>query len=206
VGKVASTNKTPRIGLTGGIASGKTLIAAMFEVCGAAVAFADQMARGLMEMPGEVKEQLHELLGEDAYLSDGKLNRPHVGQLLFSDESLLEKVNGIVHPAVAGAAEAWHVRQIEKVPYTIYESALLFETGTYKAFDAVVLVHAPMTLRLERAMKRDNADKDAILARMEAQWNDEQRLRQEAFVIINDGSQSLIKQVWGFHRAVVEAQ
>jgi len=174
----------------------------MFEVCGAAVAFADQMARGLMEMPGEVKEQLHELLGEDAYLPDGKLNRPHVGQLLFSDASLLEKVNGIVHPAVAGAAEAWHVRQIEKVPYTIYESALLFETGTYKAFDAVVLVHAPMTLRLERAMKRDNADKEAILARMEAQWNDEQRLRQEAYVIINDGTQSLIKQVWEFHRAV----
>jgi len=155
----------------------------MFEVCGAAVAFADQMARGLMEMPGEVKEQLSKLLGEEAYLSDGKLNRPFVGKLLFSDESILEKVNAIVHPAVAGAAEAWHVRMIEKVPYTIYESALLFETG----------------------MKRDNADKEAILARMEAQWNDEQRLRQKAFVIINDGTQSLIKQVWAFHRAVLEA-
>jgi dephospho-CoA kinase len=206
VAKVASSGKTPRIGLTGGIASGKTLIAAMFEVCGAAVAFADQMARGLMEMPGEVKEQLSDLLGEEAYLPDGKLNRPHVGQLLFSDESILEKVNAIVHPAVAGAAEAWHVRMIEKVPYTIYESALLFETGTYKSFDAVILVHAPMTLRLERAMKRDNADKDAILARMEAQWNDEQRLRQEAFVILNDGTQSLVEQVWGFHRAVMAAQ
>ena len=203
--KVASSGKTPRIGLTGGIASGKTLIAAMFEVCGAAVAFADQMARGLMEMPGEVKQQLSDLLGEDAYLPDGKLNRPYVGKLLFSDEAMLEKVNAIVHPAVASAAEAWHVRMIEKVPYTIYESALLFETGTYKAFDAVILVHAPMTLRLERAMKRDHADKNAILARMEAQWNDEQRLRQEAFVILNDGSQSLIEQVWGFHRAVMGA-
>lgn len=178
----------------------------MFEVCGAAVAFADQMARGLMEMPGEVKEQLKEILGDDAFLPDGKLNRPHVGKLLFSDESLLTKVNAVVHPAVAGAAESWHVRMIEKVPYTIYESALLFETGTYTAFDAIILVHAPMTMRLERAMARDNADKDAILARMEAQWNDEQRLRQEAFVIINDGTQSLVKQVWGFHRAVLEAQ
>lgn len=200
VGKVTLQKKTLRVGLTGGIASGKTLVAAIFELCGVPVAFADSMARGLMEMPGEVKEKLIDLLGADAYLPDGKLDRPALGGRLFADATLLEKVNGIVHPAVRKAALSWHESLPADTPYSIYESALLFESGAYRDFDVVVSVHAPMQMRLERACKRDGVDRDAVLARMEAQLTDKERLEKEAYVILNDGSIPLIPQVYELHK------
>ena len=200
---VAKVNKL-RVGLTGGIASGKTLVAAMLEVCGAPVAFADGMARGLMERPGPVRDQLVALLGVKAYTQEGKLDRPALGRRLFDDPQLLEAVNRIVHPAVGDAARAWHESANPPCNYTVYESALLFETGAAAQFDVVVLVHAPMGQRLERAIARDNTDADQVRARMEAQWSDEQRLAQHAYVILNDGSRSLVQQVHALHRTLVE--
>lgn len=193
------------MGLTGGIASGKTLVAAMLEVCGAPVAFADAMARGLMERPGEVRERLTELLGAGAYLPDGSLDRAALGARLFADDALLSRVNAIVHPAVGRAAAAWHAAQLPLTPYTVYESALLFETGAYREFDVVVLVHAPREQRIARATARDGVDAEAVIARMDAQWTDAQRLEVEAYRILNDGSASLIAQVWRLHRTLVAA-
>lgn len=191
-----------RVGLTGGIASGKTLVAAMLETCGAPVAFADQMARGLMERPGSVRDQLASLLGQKAYKSDGTLDRPALGQRLFADPTLLAAVNAIVHPAVGLAAKQWHEAQRSAV-YTVYESALLFETEAYRQFDVVVTVHAPRMQRLQRAMSRDGADQVSVLARMDAQLTDEERLRKPAYVIVNDGSQMLVPQVYKLHQTLL---
>ena len=202
VGKVGQQRSALRVGLTGGIASGKTLVAAMLETCGAAVAFADQMARGIMEEDGPVRRALTDLLGAEAYGPDGRLDRPALGARLFADETLLARVNAIVHPAVREVAAAWHARQ-RGVDYTVYESALLFETGTAADFDVVVLVHAPRLERLRRAMRRDGADELAILARMDAQWSDEQRLARPAYVVVNDGSRALVPQVVELHRRLL---
>lgn len=202
MGKVARAENSLRVGLTGGIASGKTLVAAMLELCGAPVVFADQMARGIMERPGIIRDQLENLLGSSAYLADQSLDRKALGVRLFADDELLAKVNSIVHPGVAAAALEWHQLQRSPVGYTVYESALLFETATASSFDVIVVVHAPRPYRLARAMKRDGADELAILARMDAQWTDEQRLAQPAYLILNDGSQLLIPQVVELHKSL----
>ena len=204
MGKVKTGAGALRVGLTGGIASGKTLVAGLLEMCGAPVCFADQVARGLMERPGHVRAQLEELLGATAYLPDGQLDRAGLGRRLFADDELLARVNAIVHPAVGEAARVWHLAQAPTVPYTVYESALLFETGAAEVFDIVVVVHASREQRLRRAMARDGADELAVLARMDAQLTDEQRLAQPAYVVLNEGSQLLLPQVWRLHRTLVE--
>lgn len=185
------------------MASGKTLVAAMLEVCGAPVAFADQMARGIMEHPGPVRDRLEGLLGAEAYTATGQLDRAQLGKRLFADPSLLAEVNAIVHPAVGEAARAWHEQHAGTAPYTIYESALLFEADVAQEFDVVVLVHAPRAERLRRAMARDGAEESVVVARLDAQWTDEQRLAQSAYLILNDGSAPLISQVWRLHRGLV---
>ncbi len=204
-GKVDSAKNKPRVGLTGGIASGKTLVAAGLELCGAAVAFADQMARGLMEQPGPVRSRLVELLGARAYLEDGSLDRPALGARLFADAGLLARVNGIVHPAVREATEAWQAAAGARAPYTVYESALLWESGAAADFDVVVHVYAPRAVRLQRATARDASHRAAVEARMDAQWTDEQRLTQDAYVLLNDGTSLLLPQIHALHTALLDA-
>lgn len=201
MGKVEDTL---RVGLTGGIASGKTTAAAGLEICGAPVAFADDMARGLMERDGPVRAALVELLGAGAYGSDGRLDRAALGARLFADAALLAAVNEIVHPAVRAAAAAWHESHRGRVDYTVYESALLFETGSEVEFDVVVVVHAPRDLRLARAVARGMADAEAVAARMDAQLSDAERLERRGYFLVNDGTSLLLPQVWRLHRALVE--
>ena len=159
-----------------------------------------------MERPGPVRTTLERLLGEEAYLPDGSLDRPRLGRRLFADPTLLEQVNAVVHPAVRQAAEEWHRANALGAAYTVYESALLFETGAAVDFDFVIVVHAPRDVRLARAMARDGASEEAIAARMDAQMSDHERLEQPAFVILNDGSRSLIEQVYDVHQNLVGAR
>lgn len=200
---MAKVAETLRVGLTGGIASGKTTVAAALELCGAPVAFADDMARGLMEAPGPVREALGELLGEAAYRPDGTLDRPAVGARLFADAELLARVNAVVHPAVGEAALAWHRSHLGVAPYTVYESALLFETGTAERFDLVVLVYAPREVRLRRAVARGTGDTAAVEARMDAQLSDADYLTHPAYLLVNDGRRALLPQVWRLHRDIL---
>lgn len=201
---MAKVDDTIRVGLTGGIASGKTTAAAALEICGAPVAFADDMARGLMERAGPVREALTELLGAGAYLPDGTLDRAGLGARLFADPDLLSAVNGIVHPAVGEAALAWHESHRGSTPYTVYESALLFESGVAEHFDLVVIVHAPRELRLRRAVARGGVDADAVAARMDAQLSDADRLARRGYILVNDGARPLLPQVYRLHRSIVE--
>ncbi len=191
-----------KIGLTGGIGSGKSTVARIFEVMGIPVYYADDRAKQLMAEDPELKAGIIALFGAEAY-SRNELNRSHIAHLAFSDPSLLKKLEALVHPAVLADGERWHNAQ-QGVPYTIKEAALLFESGSYKALDKIIVVTAPLELRIERVMKRDQISRDSIESRIARQMLEEEKVKLSDFIIVNDGSRSLIRQVWDIHRQIIQ--
>jgi dephospho-CoA kinase len=191
-----------KIGLTGGIGSGKSTVARIFEVMGIPVYYADDRAKQLMVEDPELKAGIIALFGAEAY-SDNELNRAHIAQLAFSDPSLLKKLEALVHPAVLADGERWHNAQ-QGVPYTIKEAALLFESGSYKALDKIIVVTAPLELRIGRVMKRDQVLRNAVEARIARQMLEEEKIKLSDYIIVNDGSRSLIRQVWDIHRQITQ--
>lgn len=180
------------IGLTGGIGSGKTTVAGIFRVMGFAVYNSDDRAREMYVVP-EVKTQILDLLGEQAYLPDGLVNKAFIAQQVFGNPELLNRLNSIIHPAVKNDFESFVKKQVATP--VIKETALLFETGIYKQMDASILVTAPPGLKIERVMKRSGLSRDEVLKRMGAQWTDEEKRKLADYCIINDGQQALIPQV-----------
>lgn len=187
-----------KIGLTGGIGSGKSTVARIFEVMGIPVYYADDRAKQLMVQDPELKAGIVALFGKEAYRG-GELDRAHIANLAFTDPSLLKKLEALVHPAVLADGERWHEAQ-QGVPYTIKEAALLFESGSYQALDEIIVVTAPLEVRIERVMKRDQTSRDSVEARIARQLPEEEKAARADFVIVNDGSRSLIRQVWEIHR------
>lgn len=190
-----------KIGLTGGIGSGKSTVARIFEVMGIPVYYADDRAKQLMVEDPDLKAGIIALFGAEAY-QGGELNRAYIGSLAFADPSLLKKLEAIVHPAVLADGERWNQAQ-KGVPYTIKEAALLFESGSYKALDKVVVVAAPLELRIDRVVRRDQTSREAVEARIARQMPEEEKVRLADFVIVNDGSRSLVRQVWEIHRQII---
>lgn len=191
-----------KIGLTGGIGSGKSTVARIFEVLGIPVYYADDRAKQLMVEDPELKAGIVALFGAEAY-SQNELNRAHIAHLAFSDPSLLKKLEALVHPAVLADGERWHNAQ-QGVPYTIKEAALLFESGSYKALDKIIVVTAPLELRIERVMRRNQISRDSVMSRIARQMLEEEKKMLADFVIDNDGSRSLIRQVWEIHRQILQ--
>ncbi|MCB0521637.1 MAG: dephospho-CoA kinase [Saprospiraceae bacterium] len=191
-----------KIGITGGIGSGKTTVSKIFEILGIPVYYADNRAKSIMEQEGEVKNRINRLFGKEAYFQNGGLNRKYIAGVVFQDKTKLEKLNAIVHPAVIKDGEAWFAEQ-HGTPYCLKEAALLIESGSYKTLDALIVVTAPQPLRIERVMKRDGLKKTDVIARLKSQGPEEEKLRLADFVIQNDGSQSLIKQVLETHQQIV---
>lgn len=190
-----------KIGLTGGIGSGKSTVARIFEVMGIPVYYADDRAKQLMAEDPELKAGIIALFGAEAY-SRNELNRAHIADLAFSDPSLLKKLEALVHPAVLADGERWHNAQ-QGVPYTVKEAALLFESGSYKALDKIIVVTAPLELRIGRVMRRDQIFRESVEARIGRQMLEEEKVKLSDFIIVNDGSQSLIRQVWEIHHQIL---
>jgi dephospho-CoA kinase len=188
-----------KIGITGGIGSGKTTAARIFEALGIPVYYADDRAKWLMVNDEQLKARIIDLFGPEAYDSSGALNRAHIAQKAFSDAGLLEQLNAAVHPAVGADAERWHKEQ-SGVPYTLKEAALLYESGSYKALDAVIVVSAPDEVRLRRVMQRDGVEEEAVRARMRKQMPEEEKARRADYLIQNDGQQSIIQQIHAIHQ------
>lgn len=188
------------VGLTGGIGSGKSTVARIFEAFGIPCYYADDRAKELMHSDESLQADLIEEFGSDVY-QDGTLNRPLLAKIIFENDDARERMNGIVHPAVGKDYEEWQAEQ--DAPYVLKEAAILFETGGYKQSDANILVTAPEELRLKRVMKRDGADKEQVLARMRAQWSDEKKSKLADFIILNDEDHSLITQVKEIHEALL---
>ncbi len=197
-----------RIGITGGIGSGKTTVAKIFEVLAIPVYYADDAAKRLMNEDESLKLKLSELFGPAIY-EDGLLNRALLSSIVFNNKEKLDLLNSIVHPATIADAENW-MKKVSKpgneiIPYAIKEAALIFESGAQKKLDFVIGVHAPYKLRLQRAMLRDNLSKEEIELRMARQMDETKKMNLCNFIITNDEIQMLIPQVVELHQKLVHS-
>lgn len=191
------------VGLTGGIGTGKSTVGKLFQVLGVPVYNSDDRAKEMYFLP-EVKEKVIALLGNEAYHADGSLNRAYVSQKIFSDSSLLSKINGIIHPAVEKDFAAFK-EEHKSHRYIIKETALLFETGLYKKVDKIILVMAPLEERLKRVMQRDKSSREDVLKRISHQMPDEEKQPISDFVIDNNETEGLIPQVLAIHQKLQNA-
>ena len=190
-----------KAGITGGIGSGKSTVAGLFRILGIPVYDADSRAKWLMAHDAALKRALRAAFGEQTFSSTGELDRKYLARVVFKDPEKLKQLNALVHPAVARDAIAWHERQ-GQVPYTLKEAALLYESGSFRDLDFVIVVTAPEETRIERVMRRDGLDRGAVEVRIQNQWPEDQKAARADFVIHNDGRQSLIAQVMAIHRAL----
>ena len=185
------------VGLTGGIGSGKTTIAKMFEELGVAVYIADVEAKLLTNRSKIIRRRIIQLLGRASYTDDG-LDRTYVADKVFNDASLLEALNAIIHPKVQKHFESWVRKQ--SGPYCIKGAAILFENGGYKKCDHTILVVADQEERIKRVMKRDGATRKQILARMANQWDDKDKRKLADFIIENNSLETSQKRVLTLHK------
>jgi len=189
------------VGLTGGIGSGKSTIARFFEQCGVPVYIADDEARKLMHTPPVVKK-ITALFGAEAY-SSGQLDRSYIADIVFSESIMLQRLNAIVHPAVAEHFKKWCTTK--NAPYVIKEAAILFENGGYKKCDYTILITAPVELRIERVIKRDDTDEKKVRARMDQQWQDEKKVPLADFVIENIDLEKSEKETRKIHVKILRS-
>ena len=188
------SQKKLKIGITGGIGSGKSTAAAIFEVLGIPVYYADDRAKWLMVHQPELVTQIRSIFGDKAYLPQGELNRPYIAQQAFGQPHLLTQLNELVHPAVAKDYEQWHENQ-KDVPYTLKEAALLFESGSAQLLDAIIEVFAAQKLRIKRVQQRDGLTRKQVMSRIRHQMPEMEKRKLADYVLFNDGRQSLIRQV-----------
>ncbi len=183
-----------KIGITGGIGSGKSTVCKIFETLNIPIYYADSRAKQIMTESPKLIEKIKTAFGNDAYHADGRLNRGYLANIVFKDIEKLRLLNSFVHPAVHEDYAEWHDSQSD-VPYTLYEAALIFESGGHLRLDSVITVFAPETTRIERVMKRDKTTEEAVRARLEKQMPDEMKVKHADFVIVNDGTHTLVPQV-----------
>ena len=189
-----------RIGLTGGIGSGKTIVAAVFEVLGIPVYYADQEAKRIMNENAEIKVRLTAEFGENAYINN-QLNRSYIASVVFGDKQKLELLNSIVHPITLQDSNIWMQSQLS--PYAMKEAALLFESRGNEHLDYIIGVYAPLQLRLQRVAVRDNVDLQQVHRRMESQMNEEDKMELCDYVIVNDEQQPVVTQVLNLHETLL---
>lgn len=182
-----------KVGITGGIGSGKSIICKVFRTLGIPVFDADSEAKRLMTTDAGLVAAIRSAFGDGAYHDDGTLNRGYLADRVFAHEDQLAILNGLVHPVVIRAGEAWADSQ--DAPYTVKEAALLFESGSYRLNDYTILVTAPEAIRTDRVSQRDGITHEQVRARMAKQWPDEEKARLADFIIVNDGKQAIIPQV-----------
>ncbi|MFY7667159.1 MAG: dephospho-CoA kinase [Crocinitomicaceae bacterium] len=181
-----------RIGITGGIGSGKSFIAKILEHMGFPVYYSDLRSKELTKSNPSIKTGLISLFGEEVY-SDNELNTQLVATKIFQNEEMRQKVNELIHPIVRKDFEDWVTNQ--KSTLVFNEAAILFETGSYKNFDANILICAPLELKIKRVMKRENCSKEDVLARMSKQWSDDEKSKLADFIINNDDCDPILTQL-----------
>ncbi|MCC6413659.1 MAG: dephospho-CoA kinase [Saprospiraceae bacterium] len=192
---------TLRVGITGGIGSGKTTVCAMFEILGVPVYYADDRARALIVENENLRAGITELLGEEAYHPDGSYNRTFVASVVFAQPEKLAALNALVHPAVETDSLSWHeAMKAAGHAYTIKEAALMIESGAYHFLDYLVVVTAPEEVRVQRVIQRDGLSENEVYARIKRQMPEAEKLVLADFTIVNDGTKALTPQVWALHR------
>lgn len=189
-----------KIGLTGGIGSGKTLISVIFNHLGIPIYYADQAAKDLQNTDPIIRDKLIQLFGNEVY-KDGYLNKVYLSSIVFSNPDKLNALNSIMHPATIHAASEWMQKQT--TPYAIKEAALIFEANANADLDYTIGVYAPKDLRLQRTILRDKVSTELVLKRMNQQMDDDQKMERCDFVIVNDEKQLLIPQVLSIHNQLI---
>jgi len=185
-----------KIGLTGGIGSGKSIIAKVFKTLGIPVFDADETAKRIMEEDDDLMQLLTNEFGTAVY-SNNKLNKAYLSNIVFNDAYKLDKLNALVHPAAITAALSWMNKQT--APYVIKEAALIFESGSGIGLDYIIGVTAPKHLRIKRVMDRSGLNRDEVIARMNRQIEDEIKMKLCDFVINNDEQNAVLPQVLALH-------
>jgi dephospho-CoA kinase len=191
-----------KVGITGGIGSGKSLVCEVFSKLGAPVYSADDTARILVDTDPEIREKLILLLGSEIYTGN-VLNRPGMSDLIFNNRTLLEQVNQVIHPRVAEHFLLWCAENNDH-PYLIQESALLFESGFYKLFDRCVTVTAPEEIRIQRIVSRRGLDVEKIRTIIQNQLTDQEKTARSHHVIVNDGLAPVLPQVLQLHASFTD--
>jgi len=192
-----------RIGLTGGIGSGKSTVARIFKVLGVPVYNADDEAKRLMTEDAALRTLIISAFGEESY-TNGILNRKYLSAQVFNNSKKLNQLNSLVHPVTLKDADEWMKKQ--KAPYVIKEAALIFESGSQKMLDYVIGVKAPLALRIERTMERDHITSDKVEARINWQMTEDKKLSLCDYIIVNDEKQMLIPQVLALHETFLKIQ
>ena len=188
-----------KVGITGGIGSGKSIVCQVFSKLGVPVYYADSEAKQLSETDPEIRNNLITLLGKDIY-TGGTLNRTKMSELIFNNQSLLEKVNQIIHPKVAEHFLLW-CRNHAGYAYVIQESAILFESRAYLLFDKCITVTSPEEVRIQRTISRKNMTLEKIRSIMKNQMPEQEKIARSNDVIINDGMRPVLPQILQLHHA-----
>jgi dephospho-CoA kinase len=188
-----------KVGITGGIGSGKTTACKVFETLNVPVFYTDDVAKKLYS-ESEIMHQVITLLGADVYEND-QLIYNKVAKIVFADKEKLQGLNKIIHPAVAEKFAMWIETQGNK-KYVLKEAAILFESGAYKQLEKTITVIAPIEKRIKRVMLRDKVSSAELEKRIKAQWTDEERIRKSDFIINNDEENLLIPQVLKIHETL----
>lgn len=188
------------VGLTGGIGSGKTTVAKLFYKLGVPVYVTDIEAKKIMVANKDLIKEVKNLLGEESYVN-GELNRAYISNKVFHNEILLNSLNAIVHPAVAKDFKNWYSSQ--ESFYVIKESAILFESGSYKNCDLIITVTAPLVERINRVMARDNATKEQVDARIKNQLSEDEKAAKSNFIIINTDLVETKRQVMEINTTIL---
>jgi dephospho-CoA kinase len=181
-----------RLGVTGGIGSGKTSVCRVFSILGVPVFSADASARDLMESESKIRNGVNAIAGSDLY-HDGSLDRKELARLIFGNKSFLERVNALVHPEVFKRFNDWCTRQ--ESPYVIMEAAIIFESGAWELLDRIAIVTAPAGERITRVMKRNNLSEEQVLERMNSQAAEEDLIRRSHYVIKNGENDMIIPAI-----------
>lgn len=189
-----------KVGITGGIGSGKTIVCQVFETLGIPVLYADETARYLMDNDHQLIQRIQELFGSQVYVN-GALKREEIAAAVFNRPDLLQQLNAIVHPAVIHYSTEWILQQ--KSPYIIKEAAIFFESGTNKEMDIMVGVYAPMKLRILRATERDNVAQEKVLSRIAQQMDEDEKMKLCDYVITNDDVTPILPQILDLHQKLL---
>ncbi|MGD0710870.1 MAG: dephospho-CoA kinase [Bacteroidales bacterium] len=186
-----------KVGLTGNIGSGKSVVAMVFETLGVPVYDADTKAKEIIDTP-EVLKRIREAFGDSMFDKNDKINRKKLADYVFAIKKELNRLNSIVHPRLINDFEKWIGENIA-APYVVMESAILYDTDNYKLFDKIIVVSAPKDIRIARVMKRDNVNKESVRMRMQNQHPESDITPKAHFVIVNDDKSLIIPQVLSIH-------
>lgn len=190
-----------KVGITGGIGSGKSIICQIFNRLGPPVYDADARAKALMTENKEIIYKLSTRFGSNLY-KNGQLDRKMLAGIIFEDKQAIGFVNSVIHPAVEADFTAWSL-QYQSEPYVIEEAALHFESGAYKNMNVMIMVFAPVEIRLKRVIQRDSGTREQVEARMNNQLPDTEKIKRSDFVIYNDDKQSIMEQVLKIHNELI---